>query len=105
MSPERLRRFFTKEGDEYRVRRKLRGMILFVRHNVLKAPPFSHLDLVTCRNLLIYPNAMAQERVMETLHFALNPGGFLFLGTSESLDNAGDLFAPVDKEMRIYQSR
>jgi two-component system CheB/CheR fusion protein len=105
VSPERLRRFFTKEGDGYRVRRELRQMILFANHNVLKDPPFSHLDLITCRNLLIYFNGTAQERAMETFHFALNPGAFLFLGSSESIDGSGDLYAPVNKELRIYQSR
>jgi two-component system, chemotaxis family, CheB/CheR fusion protein len=105
VSPERLQRFFTKEGENYRVRRELREMILFAQHNILKDPPFSHLDLVTCRNMLIYFNHTAQERVMETAHFALNPGGFLFIGASESVDGASDLYAPVNKELRIYQSR
>ena len=105
ISPERLRRFFVKEGDGYRVRRELREMILFANHNVTKDPPFSHLDLATCRNLLIYLNQTAQERVLETMHFALNPGGYLFLGSSESVDGAGDLYAAVSRERHIYQSR
>jgi PAS domain S-box-containing protein len=105
ISPERLRRFFTKEGDGFRVRRELREMILFANHNLLKDAPFSHLDLVTCRNLLIYFNDTAQERAMETFHFALNPGSFLLLGTSESVDGAGDLYAAVSKDHHIYQSR
>ncbi|HEY1402683.1 MAG TPA: PAS domain S-box protein [Pyrinomonadaceae bacterium] len=105
ISPERLRRFFTKEGDGFRVRRELREMILFANHNLLKDAPFSHLDLVTCRNLLIYFNDTAQERAMETFHFALNPGSFLLLGASESVDGAGDLYAAVSKDHHIYQSR
>ncbi|HVF31258.1 MAG TPA: CheR family methyltransferase, partial [Pyrinomonadaceae bacterium] len=105
VSPERLRRFFTKEGAEYRIRREIREMVLFANHNVIKDPPFSHLSLATCRNLLIYLNHPAKERVMETLHFALDPGGFLFLGTSESVDGAGDLYAAVSRENHIYQSR
>ena len=105
VSPERLRRFFTKEKGGYRVRRELREMILFAKHNLLKDPPFSRLDLATCRNLLIYFNSAAQERAMETFHFSLNPGGYLFLGTSESVDGAGDLYAPVNREQRIFQSR
>jgi two-component system CheB/CheR fusion protein len=105
VSPERLRRFFVKEGDGYRVRRELREMVLFANHNVIKDPPFSHLDLVTCRNLLIYLNRSAQERVMEILHFALNPGGYLFLGTSESIEGSDDLFVVFDKEQHIYRSR
>jgi two-component system, chemotaxis family, CheB/CheR fusion protein len=105
VSPERLRRFFTKENAAYRVRRELRETILFANHNLLKDPPFSRVDLISCRNLMIYLNGIAQERVLETFHFALNPGGFLFIGTSESIDGAGDLYAAVDKENRIFQSR
>ncbi len=105
VSPERLRRFFAKEGDEYRVRREIREMVLFANHNVIKDPPFSHLDLVTCRNLLIYLNQAAKERVMETAHFALEPGGYLFLGSSESIDGSTDIYAPVSREFHIFQSR
>lgn len=105
VSPERLRRFFNKESDEFRVRRELREMILFANHNVLKDPPFSHLDLVTCRNMLIYLNGTAQQRVMETFHFALEPGGYLFLGNSESVAGSGDLFAPLIHDGHIFQSR
>lgn len=92
VSAERLRRFFTEEAVGYRVRKELREIILFANHNVIKDPPFSHLDLVTCRNMLIYLNQSVQNRVMETFHFALNPGGFLFLGSSESIDGANDLY-------------
>ena len=105
VSPERLRRFFTKEGDLYRVGREIREMILFAQHNMLKDPPFSHLDFVSCRNFLIYLNHTAQERVMETIHFALKPGGYLFVGTSESVDGSSDLFAVIDKTNHIFQSR
>ena len=105
VSPERLRRFFAKEGDEYRVRREIREMVLFANHNVIKDPPFSRLNLASCRNLLIYLNHPAKERVMETLHFALEPGGYLLLGTSESVDGATDLYAPFSRENHIYQAR
>lgn len=105
VSAERLHRFFAKEDERYRIRREIREMILFANHNLIKDPPFSHLDLVACRNLLIYLNPIAQERVMETLHFALKPGGYLFLGTSESADGASDLFAPFSREQHIYQTR
>ena len=83
VSEERLQRFFEREPAGYRVRRELREMMLFAHHNVIKDPPFSHLDLISCRNLLIYLNRAIQERVLETFHFALRPGGILFLGTSE----------------------
>ncbi len=105
VSVERLRRFFTREAEGYRVRRELRESILFAAHNVIKDPPFSHLDLVSCRNLLIYLNRKAQGRILEILHFALNPGGYLFLGASESIEGSGDLFVAVNKDHNIYQSR
>ncbi len=105
VSAERLGEFFSIEKNGYRVRRELRELVLFASHNVLKDPPFSHLDLISCRNLLIYLNRTAQERVMQTLHFALKPGGFLFLGNSESIEGSGDLFITVDKDAHVYQSR
>ncbi|MDF7815255.1 CheR family methyltransferase [Hymenobacter sp. YC55] len=105
VSPERLLRFFTREGDNYRVHREIREMILFANHNFLKDPPFSRLDLVTCRNVLIYLNATAQERVLATFHFALKPGSFLFLGSAESIDGASDLYATVSRENHIYRAR
>jgi PAS domain S-box-containing protein len=105
VSPERLRRFFIREGECYRIRRELRESILFANHNILRDPPFSHLDLIACRNLLIYLNPQAQERVIETLHFALNNDGYLFLGTSESMDGANDLYVQVSREHHVFQSR
>ena len=105
VSPERLRRFFIQEGNGYRVRKELREMILFAQHNVLRDPPFAHLDLVSCRNLLIYLNRTAQQRLLEVLHFALRPGGHLFLGVSESVESGGDLFVSVDRESHLFQSR
>jgi len=104
--PERLRRYFVSEGDNgFRVRREVRELVLFASHNLIKDPPFAHLDLVTCRNLLIYLNRAAQRRVMDALHFALKPGGHLMLGASETVDGAADLFTVVDKARRIYQGR
>ncbi len=105
VSPERLRRYFIKEPDGYRVRRELRELVLFAHHNLIKDPPFSHLDFVSCRNVLIYLNRTAQQRAMEVLHFALEPGGYLLLGTAESVDGSGQLFSTVDKEAHLYQSR
>ncbi len=105
VSPERLHRFFTRDSNGYRVRRELREAILFAVHNVLRDPPFSHLDLIFCRNLLIYLNRTAQNKVLEILHFALDPSCYLFLGASESIDVAGDLFVVEDKQHRIFRSR
>jgi two-component system, chemotaxis family, CheB/CheR fusion protein len=105
LTEDRLTRFFSREKDGFRVRRDLRERVLFAHHNVIRDPPFSHLDLISCRNLLIYLNRSVQERLVETFHFALRPGGFLFLGGSESPDGSRDLFTSVDKVAHIYQSR
>lgn len=105
ISPERLRRFFNKEVDGYRVRREIREMILFANHNFLKDPPFSRIDMITCRNVLIYLNHVAQERVMETFHFSLKSSGFLFLGSSESVDGASDLYSTFSREYHVFRGR
>lgn len=103
LSEERLRRFFQREGDHYRVRRELRDVVLFASHSLLRDPPFSHLDMISCRNLLIYLDRQLQQQVCNTFHYALNAGGFLFLGSSESADHPG-LFLTVDREARIYRA-
>jgi len=105
VSPERLQRFFVKEHRGYRVRRELREVLLFAVHDLLKDSPFSRLDLVSCRNLLIYLNAAAQRRAFDIFRFALRPEGRLFLGTSESADEASQLFQVLDKKQRIYSAR
>ncbi len=104
VSEERLRRFFTREGDHYRVRQEVRDVVLFAVHDLLKDPPFSHIDLISCRNVLIYLDRELQEQVCSTFHYALNPGGFLFLGSSESGENPTGLFRVVDRTARIYQT-
>ncbi len=104
VNEERLHRFFTREGDHYRARQELRDMVLFALHDLLKDPPFSHVDLISCRNLLIYLDRDLQEQVCSTFQYALNPGGYVFLGSSESLDNPPGLFRCVDRTARIYQS-
>jgi len=103
--PARLRHFFTHVRSRYIINKPLREKVLFAAHNVLRDPPFSRLDLVSCRNLLIYLDRTVQRQVLETFHFALQPGGYLFLGSSESADIANDLFCLVDKKNRIYQAR
>jgi two-component system CheB/CheR fusion protein len=105
VSPTRLRQFFNKEGLSYSVKKSLRDHVLFAAHNVLRDPPFSRLDLVSCRNLLIYLNREVQAQVLEMFHFALRPGGYLFLGSAESADSAAGLFEPVDKRNRIFRAR
>jgi two-component system CheB/CheR fusion protein len=99
---ERLRRWFTREPGGYRVNKALREGVLFALHNVLHDPPFSRLDLVSCRNLLIYLQPQAQQQVVETVHYALRAGGLLFLGGSESADASG-LFVPANGPRRLYR--
>jgi two-component system, chemotaxis family, CheB/CheR fusion protein len=105
VSPERLQRFFTKHEQGYRVRRELREMVLFALHDLLKDSPFSRLDLVSCRNLLIYLDRDAQNRAFAIFHFALRPDAWLFLGASEGVEDNHSLFSPVDKKHRIYAPR
>jgi len=103
VSEERLRRYFIKESGGYRVRREVREMVLFAPHDLLKDAPFSKLDLISCRNLLIYLDRAAQSRLLDIFHFALRPQGLLFLGSSESVEEGSPLFAVLDKKHRIFQ--
>jgi two-component system CheB/CheR fusion protein len=103
MAPERLARWFVKEGNTYCVVKELREMCIFSQHSVIKDAPFSRLDMVSCRNLLIYLNGDIQDRVIPLFHFALRPGGYLFLGNSENISRHTRLFAPVDRGFRIFQ--
>jgi two-component system CheB/CheR fusion protein len=105
VSPERLRRFFTKVEGGYRVVKAVRECCVFARQNLTKDPPFSRLDLVSCRNVMIYLGAVLQRRVMSIFHYALRPDGYLLLGSSETVGNFGDLFAVVDRKHKIYQKK
>ncbi len=105
VSLQRLRRFFVEEEGGYRVRKPLREMVVFARQNLIADPPFSRMDLISCRNLLIYLEPSLQKRALPTFHYALKPGGFLFLGASESIGGFTDLFEPVDKKHRIYSRK
>ncbi|MCW6511587.1 chemotaxis protein CheB [Lichenifustis flavocetrariae] len=105
VSDERLSRFFVDEGTHYRIRREVRDLVLFASHSVLKDPPFSRLDLVTCRNLLIYIERSLQQQICAIFHYGLKPNRFLFLGTAETADSLPDLFVPIDREARVYQAR
>ena len=105
VSPERLERFFVHETGGYRISRELRERVLFSPHNVLRDPPFSRLDLISCRNLLIYLNREAQDRVLDVFHFGLRATGYLFLGGSESAESVTFKFASVDTKYRIFARR
>ncbi len=107
LSPERLARFFTAEpdGSAYRIHKGIRDLLVFSEQNVIKDPPFSKLDLISCRNLLIYMGGDLQKKLIPLFHYALNPGGFLFLGTSETVGEFGDLFAALDRKAKLYQRK
>jgi len=105
VSPERLERFFVKHGNMYQVSREIRDICLFSLHNLIADPPFSRLDLVSCRNLLIYLESELQKKVVALFHYALRPGGYLFLGPSEMVAGQPELFRTVDKRHRVFQSR
>jgi two-component system, chemotaxis family, CheB/CheR fusion protein len=105
VAPERLKRFFTGDDASYAVAKDIRDMCVFSPHSVLRDPPFSRIDLISCRNLLIYLGTDFQSQVIPVFHFALRPRGYLFLGTSENVSQHSDLFTPVDKKQRIFQRR
>jgi two-component system CheB/CheR fusion protein len=107
ISQERLKRFFGSESDgsAYRIHKTIRDMLVFSEQNVVKDPPFSKLDLISCRNLLIYMGGELQKKIMPLFHYALNPGGYLFLGTSETIGDFDDLFAVHDRKQKIYQRK
>ena len=105
VSPERLQRFFTEVDGGYQVIKAVRDMCVFARHDVTRDPPFSHMDLISCRNMLIYLEPRVQQRVMGLFHYALPASGVLLLGASETASASEDLFAPLDRKQRIYSKR
>ncbi|MBK7765587.1 MAG: chemotaxis protein CheR, partial [Sulfuritalea sp.] len=107
VSPRRLARFFVAEagGSGYRIHKAIRDMLVFSEQDVIKDPPFSRLDLISCRNLLIYMGAELQKKLIPLFHFALKPGGMLFLGTSEGVGEFGELFAVLDRKSKLYQRK
>jgi two-component system CheB/CheR fusion protein len=105
VSPERLQRYFTKEETNYRIRKEIRDRVVFAPQNLIGDPPFTRLDLISCRNLLIYLTAEIQKRILPLFHYSLLPGGYLFLGSSESVSGYNDLFTPVDQKWKIFRRR
>ncbi len=105
LTPERLARFFVRVEDGYQIDRSVRDLCVFARHNLGSDPPFSRLDLVVCRNVLIYFAAKLQKTAIQNLHYGLKPNGFLLLGTSETPGGASERFDPVDKKHKIYRKR
>ncbi|MBK7422506.1 MAG: PAS domain-containing protein [Propionivibrio sp.] len=107
ISPERLARFFTAtpDGSAYRINKGLRDLLIFSEQDLIKDPPFSRLDLISCRNLLIYLSADLQKKLIPLFHYALNAGGILFLGTSEGVGEFNELFSALDRKAKLYQRK
>jgi two-component system, chemotaxis family, CheB/CheR fusion protein len=105
VSADRLRRFFTKDEAGFRIKKEIREMVVFALQNVIKDPPFTKMDLISCRNLLIYLEPSIQNQIIPAFHYALRPEGILFLSPSEGIGNFTDLFVPVDKKWKIFRAR
>ena len=103
VSPQRLERFFVRHGETYQVSKQIRDLCVFSIHNLVRDPPFSSLDLIACRNLLIYLDGELQKKLIPLFHYALSPGGYLFLGSAEGLAGAAELFREVEKKHRLFQ--
>ncbi len=102
LTPERLQRFFVKEDAGYRIKKDIREMVIFAVQNVIKDPPFTKLDLLSCRNLMIYLKPELQDRLIQSFHYALKPGGVLFLSPSESIGNHTGLFSPLNRKWKLF---
>ncbi len=102
VSPERLRRYFIKEERGYRVRKEIRELVIFAPQNLIMDPPFTKLDLLSCRNLLIYLSPEVQKKLMPLFHYSLSPGGILFLGSAETIGSAADRFTPLSGKARLF---
>ncbi len=107
ISQQRLARYFTPEGDGsmYRIHKSIRDILIFSEQDLIKDPPFSKLDLISCRNLLIYMGSDLQKKIIPLLHYALNPGGYLFLGTSEAVGDFGELYITLDRKNKLYRRK
>jgi two-component system CheB/CheR fusion protein len=105
VSPSRLKRFFIKEEDSYQIKKRIRNMVVFALHDLIKDPPFSKIDLVSCRNVLIYMDSLLQKKIFPLFHYSLNQDGFLFLGSSESIGEFTNLFSSVDTKWKIYKRK
>ena len=103
LTPARLQRFFTKEDNRYRIKKEIRDLVVFATHNLLTKAPFTKLDLLSCRNLLIYLDAKAQHDILPLFHYALKPNGILLLGSSETIGGFEELFTPLDRKGKLFR--
>jgi two-component system, chemotaxis family, CheB/CheR fusion protein len=105
VSPQRLKKFFVKLDGSYQIIKPIRDVCVFATHNLLKDPPFSRMDLISCQNMLIYIEANTQKKIFQSFHYALQPSGYLLLGKSETIGNSTDLYEPADKEIKVYSKK
>ena len=105
VSAERLQQFFTKVDQGYQINKHIRDLCIFAKQNIFKDPPFSHIDIISCRNLLIYLGPVLQKRVLSIFHYSLNPGAFLLLGSAETAGECADLFRLLDQKQKIYSKK
>ena len=105
VSPKRLKDYFIKSDDSYQIVKSIRDSCVFAQHNLLKDPPFSRMDLISCQNVMIYLQNIAQKKILTTFHYALKPEGYLFLGKSETIGSAHELFTVADKVNKIYKRK
>ncbi|MBK8510301.1 MAG: chemotaxis protein CheB [Candidatus Competibacter sp.] len=105
VSPRLLAKYFHKKEDNFQIARSIREMVVFAQHNLIKDPPFTNIDLISCRNLLIYLQPILQHKVLEFFNFSLNPSGVLMLGTSETIGDMTDYFEVLDSKWKLYRSR
>ncbi|MEW6258581.1 MAG: chemotaxis protein CheB [Thermodesulfobacteriota bacterium] len=105
LTPKLLGKYFYRKGEDYQIARNIREMVVFAQHNLVKDPPFTNIELISCRNLLIYLQPVLQKRALEMFHFSLNPDGILFLGTSETVGDMIDCFEPLNTRWKIYRTR
>ena len=103
VSPDRLNRFFIKTDDGYRVNTEIREMVVFAQHNIIMHPPFTKIDILSCRNLLIYMDTELQKKILELFYYSINPEGIMLLGSSETLGTKSHLFTSVDAKLKIYK--
>src|SRR6266513_2879935 len=104
ISKERLDRFFNKIGPTYKINSDIRKMVIFAQHELVKNPPYCNIDLISCRNLLIYMNLTLQKKVLSSLHFGVKRGGYLFLGSSENVNILKGYFSEINKKWKFFQN-
>ena len=103
VSPDRLNRYFISSEDGYRIKTEIREMVVFAQHNIILHPPFTRIDILSCRNLLIYMDPDLQKKLIGLFYYSINPEGIMMLGSSETLGNQSHLFTPVDSKLKIYK--